>query len=277
MAEPGRPEACRRDRRGRRRLAGDRPLRLPRALRPAHRPDRRPPRRAIREVRADRVLRPALEGPRGPGQPPQLQADGHDPVSGIGPLPGLRPPRPRRPCAGAPATPWRAASGSRGRPTPTTPRTPRPIPTPSTAGAATGGSIGGVRVEGLTDFKRGRPLGQAPGHPGRGRRPPRSRSRRPTSKARRPSGSTASTSPATRRPALTRASSPRSPTGPGDTTAPTLMGGLFPNPGFACLTYQLSAALWRSCHDRAAVAFRDAEGSRVVGRRIRRGSAPPAP
>jgi len=40
---------------------------------------------------------------------------------------------------------------------------------------------------------------------------------------------------------------------------PTLMNGLFPNPGFARLTYQLSAALWRSCRDRAELAFRDAE------------------
>jgi hypothetical protein len=38
-----------------------------------------------------------------------------------------------------------------------------------------------------------------------------------------------------------------------------LMTGLFPNPGFALLTYQLSAALWKSCRDRAKLAFRDAE------------------
>ena len=41
---------------------------------------------------------------------------------------------------------------------------------------------------------------------------------------------------------------------------PTLMGGLFPNPRFARLTYQLSAALWRSCRDGSALSFRDAEG-----------------
>jgi hypothetical protein len=40
---------------------------------------------------------------------------------------------------------------------------------------------------------------------------------------------------------------------------PSLMNGLFPNPGFARLTYQLSAALWRSCRDRALFTFRDAE------------------
>jgi hypothetical protein len=40
---------------------------------------------------------------------------------------------------------------------------------------------------------------------------------------------------------------------------PRLMMGRFPNPGFARLTYQLSAALWRSCRDRAELAFRDAE------------------
>ena len=28
---------------------------------------------------------------------------------------------------------------------------------------------------------------------------------------------------------------------------PSLMNGLYPNPAFARLTYQLSAALWRSC------------------------------
>ena len=39
----------------------------------------------------------------------------------------------------------------------------------------------------------------------------------------------------------------------------TLMGGLFPNPGFAFLTYQLSAALWRSCRDRATLEFQDAK------------------
>jgi predicted dehydrogenase len=39
---------------------------------------------------------------------------------------------------------------------------------------------------------------------------------------------------------------------------PRLMGGLFPNPGFARLSYQLSSALWRSCRDRSALAFRDA-------------------
>ncbi len=39
---------------------------------------------------------------------------------------------------------------------------------------------------------------------------------------------------------------------------PQLMGGLFPNPGFARLTYQLSAALWRSCRDGSGISFRDA-------------------
>jgi hypothetical protein len=38
-----------------------------------------------------------------------------------------------------------------------------------------------------------------------------------------------------------------------------LMYGHFPNPTFARLTYQLSAALWRSCHSRERLAFRDAE------------------
>lgn len=38
-----------------------------------------------------------------------------------------------------------------------------------------------------------------------------------------------------------------------------LMGGLYPHPGFTRLTYQLSAALWRSCHDRAEIAFDSAE------------------
>ncbi len=38
-----------------------------------------------------------------------------------------------------------------------------------------------------------------------------------------------------------------------------LMTGLFPNPDFALLTYQLSTALWRSCRDRTALSFRDAE------------------
>ena len=35
----------------------------------------------------------------------------------------------------------------------------------------------------------------------------------------------------------------------------TLMNGLYPNPRFTHLTYQLSAALWRSCLDRAEVRF----------------------
>jgi predicted dehydrogenase len=34
-----------------------------------------------------------------------------------------------------------------------------------------------------------------------------------------------------------------------------LMGGLFPNPRFTFAAYQLSAALWRSCRDRAEVGF----------------------
>ncbi len=38
-----------------------------------------------------------------------------------------------------------------------------------------------------------------------------------------------------------------------------LMNGLFPNPTFAKLTYQLSAGLWKSCHIRERLAFRDAE------------------
>jgi predicted dehydrogenase len=34
-----------------------------------------------------------------------------------------------------------------------------------------------------------------------------------------------------------------------------LMSGLYPNPRFTRVTYQLSSALWRSCRDRGAVAF----------------------
>jgi hypothetical protein len=41
---------------------------------------------------------------------------------------------------------------------------------------------------------------------------------------------------------------------------PRLMEGLFPNPRFAFMTYQFSAALWRSCRDGAEVAFGSAEG-----------------
>jgi predicted dehydrogenase len=40
---------------------------------------------------------------------------------------------------------------------------------------------------------------------------------------------------------------------------PGLMNGHFPNPTFARLTYQLSAALWRSCRNRASLDFRDAD------------------
>ncbi|RUL87858.1 P-loop NTPase family protein [Tautonia sociabilis] len=38
-----------------------------------------------------------------------------------------------------------------------------------------------------------------------------------------------------------------------------LMGGLFPNPAFTLLTYQLSAALWRSCREREAIAIESAD------------------
>ena len=37
------------------------------------------------------------------------------------------------------------------------------------------------------------------------------------------------------------------------------MNGLFPNPRFALVTYQLSAALWRSCRA-GAVAFDSLDG-----------------
>ncbi|MBX6312338.1 MAG: hypothetical protein IRY99_05375 [Isosphaeraceae bacterium] len=40
---------------------------------------------------------------------------------------------------------------------------------------------------------------------------------------------------------------------------PRLMEGHFPNPRFTRVTYQLSGALWRSCHDRKEVAFASAE------------------
>ncbi len=38
-----------------------------------------------------------------------------------------------------------------------------------------------------------------------------------------------------------------------------LMTGLYPNPRFTRVTYQLSAALWRSCHDRREIAFASAD------------------
>jgi predicted dehydrogenase len=42
-------------------------------------------------------------------------------------------------------------------------------------------------------------------------------------------------------------------------TRPQLMEGLFPNPRFTRLAYQLSAALWRSSRDRSELAFRSAD------------------
>jgi hypothetical protein len=41
----------------------------------------------------------------------------------------------------------------------------------------------------------------------------------------------------------------------GEVDRTRLMSGLYPNPRFTRVTYQLSSALWRSCRDRRAVAF----------------------
>ncbi len=38
-----------------------------------------------------------------------------------------------------------------------------------------------------------------------------------------------------------------------------LMNGLFPNPAFTRMTYQLSSVLWRSCHDRREIALESIE------------------
>jgi predicted dehydrogenase len=119
-------------------------------------------------------------------------------------------------------------------------------------------SIGGARVEGLTDFKRGAPWAKSRVIRGVG-------DGRPFEvEASYLEGRKGLRIDGVDRPCDPSASSYESVLA---TMAdwgrrydrPWLMNGLFPNPGFARLTYQLSAALWRSCRDRAGLAFRDAE------------------
>jgi predicted dehydrogenase len=120
------------------------------------------------------------------------------------------------------------------------------------------GTIGGVRVEGLTDFKRGAPWAKRRviRGLGDGRRFEIEASYLEGKKALRIDGVDHHCDPS--------ASSYESVLATiadwgrrYDRSA--LMSGLFPNPTFARLTYQLSAALWRSCRDREGVAFRDAQ------------------
>jgi predicted dehydrogenase len=120
------------------------------------------------------------------------------------------------------------------------------------------GSIGGVRVDGLTDFKRGAPWAKTRVIRGVG-------DGRPFEiEASYLEGKKALRIDGVDQPCDPLANSYESVLA---TLADwsrrfdraTLMNGLFPNPGFARLTYQLSAALWRSSRDREPLAFRDAE------------------
>ena len=264
MAEPGRPERCRQI------VAA---VDASRAIMLYDFPELFDPLTArildylagFRDLRLAGVLRPAVEGPRGPGQPAQLQADGPHPVPGDGPLPGLRPLRPGGGAGGRGRCPGRRRPRGRASPTPTRRRTRRPIPTPSTAGAGTGRRFGGVRGRGADRLQAAMPRGPSGASSGASATAPRSRSTSPTSKAGSTSASTASISRATRRPTPTSTSSPRRSAGPGEVDRDRLMDGLYPNPRFTQVTYQLSGALWRSCRDREEVGLRVGRATQLVG------------
>ena len=120
------------------------------------------------------------------------------------------------------------------------------------------GTIGGVRVEGLTDFKRGasRAKRRVIRGVGDGRPFEIEASYLEGKKALRIDGVDQACDPSAN--SYENVLATIADWGLRNDRA-GLMNGLFPNPAFARLTYQLSAALWRSCRDRKRLAFRDSD------------------
>jgi predicted dehydrogenase len=113
-------------------------------------------------------------------------------------------------------------------------------------------SLGGVRVEGLTDFKRGAPWVKRRIIRGTGDRRPFEIDVSFLEGAKRLTidGQDQPCDPAADSYAQVLA---KSYSWSQTVDRARLMTGLYPNPAFTRLTYQLSAALWRSCRDRRAV------------------------